>query len=68
MPINTTLNSKTRLLRKKKAHKISQTYYGALFFQVHASRNCLFLGTFIDTRFSDVYRSLDERYSTHINP
>ena len=28
-------------------------YFGAMFFQMHALRNCLFPGTFIDSRFSD---------------
>ena len=28
----------------------------------------LFPGAFIDFRFSDVYRSLDEKFSTHVHP
>ena len=43
-------------------------YFGEMFFQVHALRNYLFPGTFIDSRLSNVYLSLDERFGTNVDP
>ena len=69
MPINNMLNVKTRF----EAHKISETWF--LFWcnvlpstRLDFCRTDLFSGIFIDFRFNDVYRSLDERFSTHVDP
>ena len=64
------LNLKTEFKRKD-AHKISETWF---LFCVLPSAHMgfcathLFPGTLIDFRFSDFYRSLGERFSTHVNP
>ena len=72
MPIYTMLNLKTRFERKK-AYKISETCF--LIWcnvlpsaRLSLSATDLFRGTFIDSRFGDAYRSLDERFSMHVDP
>ena len=73
MPINTMLNLKTVCEKKKRFKKVCEKkkrikqvkhgfYFGAMFFQVH------FLRTFFDSRLINIYQSLDERFSTHVDP
>ena len=72
MPINTKLNLKASL-REKEADKISETCF-QLWCNVLPSARLIFCatdlfpGTFIDSRFRDIYRSLDERFSTLVGP
>ena len=60
-------------LREKEAHKISETCF-LLWCNVLPSARLdlcatdLFSGTFISSRFSDASRSLDERFSAHVDP
>ena len=69
MPINTMLNFKTRFERKRISEKWFLFWYNVLpSARLDFCATDLFPGTFIDFRFSDVYRSLDERFNTHVDP
>ena len=58
------------MLREKEAHEISETWFLFWWNVLSSSRfaQLSFPGTFIDSHFSDIYRSLDERFSMNVDP